>query len=355
MKIAEIFWSLQGEGRLTGVESVFVRASGCNLRCRYCDTPYASWSPEGENLSVDEILDRIDAILSEANVILSEAKNLPKDWGLGIGRTDFKSVPQGFRVQHSKLSGQWTVDSGQYGTASSIEKNSSFISHPTSFLPLPPASGLQPIAYSLQPTAYTKHIILTGGEPMLFAELIPLCTALHNAGWHITIETSGTLYLPVVCDLMSISPKLSNSTPLPCATAGLSSSVMQSSPSAITNLRSMPGLSSSVMQPSAELDPRWTWRHEANRHVPDVINRLIAEYDYQMKFVIDKPEDCQEVELYLASIPDIERGRVMLMPQGTTMDELTEKNQWLEAYCAEHDLIFCPRRHIEWFGPGRGK
>ena len=57
------------------------------------------------------------------------------------------------------------------------------------------------------------HAVLTGGEPMLFAELIPLCERLRAAGWHITIETAGTLYLPVVCDLMSISPKLSNSTP----------------------------------------------------------------------------------------------------------------------------------------------
>ncbi len=61
---------------------------------------------------------------------------------------------------------------------------------------------------------HPKHVVLTGGEPMLFAELIPLSTALHNAGWHITVETSGTLYLPVICDLMSISPKLSNSTPV---------------------------------------------------------------------------------------------------------------------------------------------
>ena len=50
MRIAEIFRSIQGEGRLTGMESVFVRVSGCNLRCRYCDTPYASWTPEGEEL-----------------------------------------------------------------------------------------------------------------------------------------------------------------------------------------------------------------------------------------------------------------------------------------------------------------
>ena len=66
MRIAEIFRSIQGEGRLTGTESVFVRASGCNLRCRYCDTPYASWNPEGEDLSVAEILGRIELLRTSA-------------------------------------------------------------------------------------------------------------------------------------------------------------------------------------------------------------------------------------------------------------------------------------------------
>lgn len=56
MLISEIFYSIQGEGELTGIPSVFVRTSGCNLRCNWCDTMYASWEPEGTEMSVDQIV-----------------------------------------------------------------------------------------------------------------------------------------------------------------------------------------------------------------------------------------------------------------------------------------------------------
>lgn len=212
---------------MTGTPSVFVRASGCNLRCWYCDTPYASWQPEGEDLSIEEIV-------------------------LRVGEFD------------------------------------------------------------------AKHVVITGGEPMLFAELVPLTAALRGLGRHITIETAGTVYLPVTCDLMSISPKLANSTP------------------------------------PADRDPRWSRRHEQCRHAPEVIRRLVAEYDYQIKFVVDRPEDGDDVERYLAEFPEIDRGRVMLMPQGIDPVGLAEKAAWLASYCAEHHLGFCPRRQIEWFGSVRG-
>jgi 7-carboxy-7-deazaguanine synthase len=149
---------------------------------------------------------------------------------------------------------------------------------------------------------------------MLFAESVELTMALRHLGRHITIETAGTRYLPVACDLMSISPKLSNSTP------------------------------------ADDQGPGWAGRHDKRRHAPDAIRRLVAEYPYQFKFVVDSVSDCREVEEYLADFPEIDRRRVMLMPMGTDTAALAETALWLEPYCAERGLHYCPRRHVDWFG-----
>jgi 7-carboxy-7-deazaguanine synthase len=243
--LAEVFSSLQGEGLLTGQPSVFVRASGCNLRCWFCDTPYTSWQPEGEDWSVEEIV--------------REVERLNRNGG-----------------------------------------------------PSPAGAGLS------HPTERIGHVVITGGEPMLFAELIPLCERLKAAGLHITIETAGTLYLPVACDLMSISPKLASSTP------------------------------------TEERAGRWAARHEQTRHRSDVIERLTSEYDYQLKFVIDTSADLDEVNAWLAVFRQVDRRRVLLMPQGTELAALNETGQWLEPYCREKGFVFCPRKHIEWYGARRG-
>jgi 7-carboxy-7-deazaguanine synthase len=135
---------------------------------------------------------------------------------------------------------------------------------------------------------------------------------------HITIETAGTVFQPVACDLMSISPKLSNSTP-PLERAGV-----------------------------------WRERHERTRDAPEVIARLLANFSYQLKFVIGRPDDCREVDEWLTRYRTARRDRVLLMPEGTDPIELARVAQWLEPYCRENSLGFCPRRHIEWYGAVRG-
>ncbi len=73
-----------------------------------------------------------------------------------------------------------------------------------------------------------------------------------------------------------------------------------------------------------------------------------------MKFVVDCPEDCDDVEQYLREFPQVERSRVLLMPQGTDQAVLLDKAQWLIPYCQAAGMTFCPRMHIEWYGMVRG-
>ncbi|MFW6169246.1 MAG: 7-carboxy-7-deazaguanine synthase QueE [Planctomycetota bacterium] len=223
MRVAEIFRSIQGEGFLTGTESVFVRTSGCNLRCRFCDTPHASWHPRGEDMSAEDIVRRV----------------------------------RGYQLE---------------------------------------------------------HVVLTGGEPMLWAESIRLTSRLRTLGCHITVETAGTLYLPVHCDLMSISPKMSNSTP------------------------------------NGGRQARWRRRHERTRAAADVVGQLSRQYVYQIKFVVGDPADLDEIDQYLRHVPEIDANCVMLMPEGTTRDGLARIESWLEPACRQRGLRLCPRKQVEWFG-----
>lgn len=236
VRISEIYASVQGEGLLTGTPSVFVRTSGCNLRCWFCDTPYASWQPEGSYFSEEEILARI-------------------------------------------------------------------------------------MSFELE------HVVITGGEPMIVGSLGSLCDSLCVVGKHITIETAGTRFLPVRCDLMSISPKLSSSGPQP------------------------PGGTMSIGNSSMST---WQRLHHARRERLDVVRRLMQAHQYQLKFVVDSPADAREVLEYLERLGKFDRQRVLLMPQGTDAEVLERHSEWLVPWCESQAFRYCPRAHIQWFGNRRG-
>ena len=223
MKISEIFYSVQGEGGLVGVPSIFIRTSGCNLRCSRCDTPYASWHPEGEEVSIDRILEL----------------------------------------------------TAEYRAA--------------------------------------RHVVLTGGEPMIMPGMVELSERLRERGLHITIETAGTVHAPVACDLMSISPKLSNSTP----------------------------------------EGVFRTQHERLRIQPDVLRRLIAQYDYQLKFVIANEPDLAEARELIATL-DAPANKVILMPEGTSAEVLNDRGVWIAELCKEHGYRFSPRLHVHLYGNRRG-
>lgn len=229
MLISEIFYSLQGEGELTGVPSVFVRTSGCNLRCNWCDTPYASWQPEGDNLSIEQILAEIQR-------------------------------------------------------------------HPA------------------------RHVVLTGGEPMIAKEIHTLAQEIKRLGYHITIETAATVPPEgIACDLASLSPKLRNSLP------------------------------------DDRLPRAWSERHDQTRFQPTVWRAWMNHSPYQFKFVIASPDDLQEMETLLGIVgAPIPRHKILLMPEAISLERLRERAAWLSEQCKTHGYRYAHRLHIELYGNQRG-
>jgi 7-carboxy-7-deazaguanine synthase len=130
---------------------------------------------------------------------------------------------------------------------------------------------------------------------------------------HITVETAGLKFLPdLPVNLMSISPKLSNS----------------------RDKSRIQGL------PAQQFD---------------VAQRLISAYDYQLKFVVDIPQDLDEIAELLENLDSVDPRRVYLMPQATEPDEYMEKSRWLVEYCKQTGFSFSPRLQVMLWGGQRGK
>ncbi len=230
MLISEIFYSVQGEGQLSGVPSVFVRTSGCNLRCSWCDTPYASWQPEGTEMELSAILSAVQ--------------------------------------QH----------------------------------------------------ASARHVVLTGGEPMIARDMHALATLLKHHDYHLTIETAATIPPQgIACDLASLSPKLRHSTP-DSARAGA-----------------------------------WAERHERTRLQPDVIRAWLEHCPFQLKFVVSQAADIEEIQQLLHAIGHpIPPSQVLLMPEGIHGSDLHAQALRVVDWCKTTGFRYCPRLHIDLFGNTRG-
>src|SRR4029079_2340964 len=112
-----------------------------------------------------------------------------------------------------------------------------------------------------------KHVVLTGGEPMIAKELKALAAEIKKGGRHITIETAATIAPDgIACDLASLSPKLLNSAP-------------------------------DGTQHSA-----WRKKHEHTRWQPKVVNAWLDHCPWQLKFVVSQPADVEEIEGMLAAL-----------------------------------------------------
>jgi 7-carboxy-7-deazaguanine synthase len=133
---------------------------------------------------------------------------------------------------------------------------------------------------------------------------------------HLTIETAGTVYRELECDLISLSPKLSSSAP-------------------------------------KNSDSTWYREHQLRRDRIEIVRRYMREHAYQLKFVVDDEQDARDVLTYLDRIPDYSGQRILLMPQGVDVETLNAKAEWLIPWCERHGLRYCPRQHITWFGNRR--
>ena len=154
---------------------------------------------------------------------------------------------------------------------------------------------------------------------MIAPDLPELATVLKKQNKHITIETAGTV-LPngIPCDLASLSPKLSNSTP------------------------------------PSERDPAWAKKHEATRLKLEVIAEWIQNYPFQLKFVVATENDLVEIKSLLLNLPPVPFHQVLLMPEGVDTQTLATRSPWLDEICKREGFRFCPRLQIELFGHTRG-
>ena len=163
-----------------------------------------------------------------------------------------------------------------------------------------------------------RHVVLTGGEPLLPKEVVPLCQELRQLGRHVTIETAGTVDREVASDLMSISPKFASSAP------------------------------------AGEHHPKWNRLHQQRRLPVATMRRLIDRSDrFQLKFVVDAPSDYDELMQVVEQLA-VNPSDVWIMPQGRHIKAIDEAAVWLKPWSESNEFHYCDRMQIRWYGNRRG-
>ena len=378
MKYSEFFYTIQGEGKLIGVPSVFFRTSFCNLRCVWCvvedtrilmadltEKPIQDICIGEDVLSVDlkqrgilckrEVTDTYSRSVSNLVKVATQSDEVittpnhkfktQQGWtqaqnlSMSAGKIPIATIPDtedyylGYLMGALK-GGTWAWQDPTLNEINAsktdvfnltVEGTHCYFANrflvancDTPFTSWEPENKDISIPQAVEAiTKYgCKHVVITGGEPFVqVKELADLCQALDLRGHHITIETNATIFAPVAAHLISMSPKLENSNP--------------------------PG------------DNRYFRRHERGRIRSDVVRTFLDQYACQVKFVVDCAEDLQEIKALQAEIP-IPTEAIVLMPQGMTPEELNPKQEWLVEICKEYGYRYSPRVHVDIWGNRRG-
>jgi len=161
-----------------------------------------------------------------------------------------------------------------------------------------------------------RFVVVTGGEPMVDTDLPQLVRELKAVGKHITIETAGIAYIPdMQCDLMSISPKLSNSMPDDSELAAI---------------------------------------HKNSKLDLAVLEELLGCYNYQLKFVVDSGADLSEIEETIEKLANVDSEKVMLMPQASTRQGFLAKSPMVAELCKRTGYAFSQRLQVLLWDNERG-
>jgi 7-carboxy-7-deazaguanine synthase len=178
LAVNEIYVSLQGESTFAGLPCVFVRLTACNLRCSYCDTAYAF--REGRKMALEEVCAEVQRLAKPFR---------SRDFPLAPGFSPVTTLQKDTAVLTASATAQ---------TAKAVESIAT------------PLTGLKPGAIKIP----LPLVELTGGEPLLQKDSLPLMKQLCDDGFTVLIETSGAL------DISPVDPRVRRIMDLKCPSSG---------------------------------------------------------------------------------------------------------------------------------------